>query len=232
MLNKAFILSGGIGERLKPLTDNIAKTLLPIQDKPKVEWNIDLVKRYGISNIILGLGKKSKQFQEYFKEKVLYSIEERPMGTAGALRLAQDLIGDETFVMMNGDEIKDINIKEMLAFHKKKKSLATLALTEGDIIKSGCVKLDGDKISYFIEKPELESAPSKLISAGFYILEPEIFSYIPKGQKYSIEKQVWPLLAKENKLFGFPFKGQFLQTDTMEKYQQAEKEWQGFKEKV
>ena len=117
-------------------------------------------------------------------------------------------------------------------FHKKNKALATLALTEGDVARSGCVKLEGDKIVYFIEKPELERAPSKLISAGFYILEPEIFTYIPKNQKYSIEKQVWTLLAKEGKLFGFIFKGQFLQTDTLEKYYKAEKEWEGFKEGV
>ena len=232
MLNKAFILSGGIGERLKPLTDNTAKTLLPVQGKPKAEWNIELAQRYGIKEIILGLGEKAEQFKEYFKDKVKYSIEEKPLGTGGALRLAKELIGNETFVMMNGDELKDINIREMLEFHKKNKALATLALTEGDVARSGCVKLEGDKIVYFIEKPELERAPSKLISAGFYILEPEIFTYIPKNQKYSIEKQVWTLLAKEGKLFGFIFKGQFLQTDTLEKYYKTEKEWKGFKEDV
>ncbi len=226
---KAFILSGGIGERLKPLTDNIAKTMLPIQGKPKVEWNIELAKRYDIKEIILGIGIKAEQFKEYFKDKVKYSIEEKPLGTGGALRLAKELIGNETFVMMNGDEVKDINIREMLEFHKKNNALATLALIEGDIIRSGCVRLDGDKISYFIEKPELEKAPSKLISAGFYILEPEIFDYIPKNQKFSIEKHVWTVLAKESKLFGFVFKGQFLQTDTLEKYYKAEKEWKGFK---
>lgn len=232
MINKALILSGGIGERLKPLTDHIAKTLLPIQGKPKAEWNIELAKRYGIKTIILGLGVRAEQFEEYFKDKVVYSVEEKPLGTAGALRLAKNLIGDETFVMMNGDEVKDINIKEMYESHKKNNALVTLALTEGDVIKSGCVKLEDDKIVYFIEKPELEKAPSKLISAGFYILEPEIFDYIPKNQKSSIEKQVWPLLVKEGKLFGFVFKGQFLQTDTLEKYKKAEKEWKGFKEEV
>jgi len=232
MLNKAFILSGGLGERLRPLTDNTAKTLLPIQGKPKAEWNINLAIRFGIKEIILGIGIKAEQFREYFKDKVNYSVEEKPLGTAGALKLAQKFIGNETFVMMNGDEMKDINIKEMFEFHKKNNALATLALTEGDVVKSGCVKLEGNKITHFIEKPELEMAPSKLISAGFYILEPEIFSYIPKNQKYSIEKQVWPLLAKEGKLFGFIFKGQFLQTDTLEKYYQAEKEWEGFKEKT
>lgn len=236
MIRKAFILSGGIGERLKPLTDNTAKTLLPVQGRPKLWYNIELARRYGINEIILGLGIKSEQFMDYFKDgsefgvKVLYSIENEKMGTAGALKLAQEHIGNEAFVMMNGDELKDINIREMHNRHKNNNATATLALTEGDVIKSGCVKLDGEKIIRFIEKPDLEKAPSKLISAGFYILEPEIFDYIPFGKKFSIEKEVWPVLAKEGKLFGFQFKGQFLQTDTLEKYKKANDEWKGFKE--
>src|SRR3989338_7071971 len=117
---KAFILSGGIGERLKPLTDNTAKTLLPVQGKPKAEWNIELAQRYGIKEIILGLGEKAEQFKEYFKDKVKYSIEEKPLGTGGALRLAKELIGNETFVMMNGDELKDINIREMLRSEERR----------------------------------------------------------------------------------------------------------------
>lgn len=232
MIKKVFILSGGPGERLKPLTDNTAKTMLPIQGKPKVEWNVELARRYGIKDVILGIGVKAEQFKEYFGDKVIYSIEKEPMGTGGALKLVEEKLGDEAFVMMNGDEMKDINIKEMFEFHKENKALATLALTEGDVVKSGCVKFDGKRINYFIEKPELEEAPSKLISAGFYILEPEVFNYIPKGQKFSIEKQVWPILAKEGKLFGFPFKGQFLQTDTLEKYHKVDREWKGFKEPV
>lgn len=238
MIKKAFILSGGVGERLKPLTENTAKTLLPVQGNPKIWYNIELAKRYGTKEIILGLGIKVEQFKEYFKDgygfgvKVDYSIEKERLGTAGALKLAQDKIGNETFIMMNGDELKDINLKEMYEFHKKNNALATLALTEGDVVKSGCVKLDGDKISYFIEKPELEEAPSKLISAGLYILEPEIFDYIPDGKNFSIEKEVWPVLAKQGKLFGFEFKGQFLQTDTLEKYKKADEEWNGFKEPV
>ena len=238
MLKKAFILSGGIGERLVPLTDKIAKTMLPIQGKPKLFYNIELARRYNIKEIILGLGEKAEQFKEYFGDgskfnvKIIYSIEKKPMGTAGALKLAQKYINNETFVMMNGDELKDINIKEMYEFHKRNNALATLALTEGDIVRSGCVKLEGNKIVYFIEKPELEKAPSTLISAGLYILEPEIFNYIPAGKKVSIEKDVWSILAKESKLFGFKFKGQFLQTDTLEKYHKTEKEWKGFKEAV
>ncbi|MBI4149594.1 nucleotidyltransferase family protein [Candidatus Woesearchaeota archaeon] len=230
MLTTAFILSGGIGERLKPLTDHTAKTLLPIQGKPKVAWNMELAQRYGIPRIVLGLGQKAEQFQRHFRDAVSYSIEQEPMGTAGALKLAQELIGNQMFVMMNGDELKDININEMLAFHRANRALATLAITEGDVAKSGCVKLDGEKISYFIEKPEMEAAPSTLISAGLYILEPEIFDYIPRNTTFSIERDVWPLLAAEGRLFGFRFSGQFLQTDTLEKYQAAEHLWKGFRE--
>ena len=144
--------------------------------------------------------------------------------------MAQQLIGGGTFVMMNGDEMKDINLREMLASHQKNHALATLAITEGDVSRSGCVQMDGERISSFIEKPELEAAPSKLISAGLYILEPGIFDYIPAGRRFSIEKEVWPLLAAEGRLFGYRFSGQFLQTDTMEKYQAAERLWNGFRE--
>ncbi|MEK6854678.1 MAG: nucleotidyltransferase family protein [Nanoarchaeota archaeon] len=231
----AFILAGGLGTRLRPLTYEIPKLLIPLQGKPILEHVIDLFKRHGANEIILAVGYKAEKFKEHFGDgsklgvNINYIIEETPLGTAGALKLAKHFLKD-TFYMCNGDELKDIDLEEMYEMHKQNRALGTIALTEvDDVSQYGVVDLDENKIKKFVEKPKKEEAPSNLISSGLYILEPEVIELIPEGRAVSIEREIWPLLAEKNKLVGFHFKGQWFPTDNWERYEKALNEWKGIR---
>jgi len=150
------------------------------------------------------------------------------LGTAGPLKLAKDLL-KKTFIVSNGDELKNINIEEMYKLHKDNKALATIALTTvNNPSVYGVARLSGSKILEFVEKPKKEEAPSNLINSGFYILEKEVIDYIPKGFSM-LEKDVFPKLAKQGKLFGYPFSGQWFDTGNLERYEKAIKQWKDIK---
>ena len=135
----------------------------------------------------------------------------------------------ESFIVSNGDELKDINIEEMYQLHKESNALVTIALTTvEDPSKYGVARLSGSKILEFVEKPKKEEAPSKLINSGFYIMEPEVIDLIPKGFSM-LEKDVFPKLAKMGRLFGYPFSGQWFDTGNIERYEKALKEWKDIK---
>lgn len=228
------ILAGGKGTRLKPITDEIPKPLLPIQGKPVVEYTIDLFKKYGITTVLLSIGHLGEKIKDYFGDgkqfgvKIIYIEEETPQGTAGPLRLAKKYL-TETFVMCNADELKNIDLEEMFMFHKENNAAATIALTTvSEPSVYGVARLQGNRIQEFIEKPKKEEAPSNLINSGLYILEPAVVDYVPEGNEtVSIEKDVFPKLAKEGKLYGYHFSGQWFDTGNFERYEKAMKEWKG-----
>ncbi len=230
------ILAGGMGTRLKPITREIPKPLVPLHGKPIVEHTMDLFKQYGIKQVLLSIGYKGDKIKEYYGNgkrndlDIIYLEESKPLGTAGPLKLAKQYLTD-TFIMCNADELKDIDLEEMYYFHKQSNAIATIALTTvEDPSAYGVAKLQGNKILEFIEKPKKEDAPSNLINSGLYILEPEVLKYLPADkEQISIEKDVFPILAKEGKLFGFPFSGQWFDTGTLERYEKAITEWKGIK---
>jgi len=229
------ILAGGRGTRLKPITDEIPKPLLPIQGKPVIEYTLDLFKKFGIKKVLLSIGYMGDQIKEHFGNgkkfglDIIYIEEDTPQGTAGPLRLAKKYL-TETFVMCNADELKDIDLEEMYLFHKENNAIGTIALTTvPDPSIYGVAKLQGNKILEFIEKPKKEKAPSNLINSGLYILEPSVLNYIPDGNEaVSIEKQVFPLLATEGRLYGYHFSGQWFDTGNFERFEKARTEWKGF----
>jgi len=229
----AVILAGGKGTRLKPLTDKVPKSLVELGGKPILQHNIELCKRYGITNIVLSVGYMADQIREFcgdgskFGVSITYIEEKEPLGTAGALKLLKGKL-TETFILMNGDELKDINLDKMHQAHMESNAKATIALTTVEDPSSyGVALMDGQRIVRFVEKPKKEDAPSKLISAGLYILEPEVIALVPDGFAM-IEFDVFPKLAKDGKLYGYPFSGQWFDTGTMERFQRAAKEWKGF----
>ena len=229
----AVILAGGKGSRLKPLTDKMPKALVPVNGKPIVQYNIELCKRFGVKNIILSVGHMADQIKERFGDgsalgvNISYIEEKEPMGTAGPLRLLKNRL-TETFILMNGDEIKDVNLIKMYRVHLEHYARATIALTTvEDPSAYGVAMLDGNRILRFIEKPKKEDAPSKLINAGLYMLEPDVLDLIPSGFAM-LEHDVFPKLAKEGSLHGYPFAGQWFDTGTLERYERAKREWRGF----
>ena len=196
------------------------------------EHIFDLLKKHGIRDIVLCVGHLKSKIKDYFGDgsnfgvNITYVEEDEPLGTAGPLKLAKKYLKG-SFIVSNGDELKNINIPRMFRLHKRKDALATLALTTvEDPSHYGVARLDGSRIIEFVEKPKKEDAPSNLINAGFYIMEPEVIDMIPDGFSM-LEKDVFPKLAKLGRLRGFPFAGQWFDIGTIERYKLAEKQWKG-----
>lgn len=233
-LKTAMILAGGEGTRLRPITYEIPKALVPVHGKPLIEHLFDLLKKYGVNDVILSVGHmKDKIMNEKGNwsragMNISFVEEKTPLGTGGPLRLAKDKL-TKTFIVSNGDELKNINVMDMYESHKRNRALATIALTTvSDPSQYGVAKLEGNRIIEFVEKPKKGKAPSKLINAGFYIIEPEVVEMIPKG-RCSLEKEIFPKLANMGRLYGFPFSGQWFDTGNLERYERALKEWRRIK---
>ncbi len=226
----AIILAGGVGTRLQPITFEIPKPLVLVHDRTLLEHQFDLFKRQGIKNIVISIGYKGDKIKHAigdgrrFGVNVNYVEEAKPLGTAGPIRLAKQFITG-TFVAENADELKDIDLHDMYLFHKENKAMVTIALTTVDNPSTyGVAKMQGGKILEFVEKPKREDAPSNLINSGLYMMEPDVLDYISEGFTM-LEKDVFPRLAQEGKLFGYPFSGQWYNTGTLELYEKAIKEW-------
>jgi mannose-1-phosphate guanylyltransferase len=227
---KAIILAGGLGTRLRPLTDSTPKPLLPIKNKPLLQHAIENLKKHGITEIIQGISYHADKIINHFKDgshlnvNISYSIEETPLGTGGAVKQAAKKI-NESFILLWGDNLTNIDFTSMIDSHKKNNAQITMALTpREDVENFGVAKLDGEKINYFIEKPKREESPSNLINAGAFIINPEALKILPEG-KSSIEKDCFEKLAEKGVVFSHTHKGYWFPTDTLEKYNQAEEEF-------
>ncbi|MBI2546151.1 nucleotidyltransferase family protein [Candidatus Woesearchaeota archaeon] len=236
-LRKALVMAGGFGTRMKDLTKDMPKPMLKLQEKPILDYSIELCKRYGINDISLSIFYMGEKIRKHYGNgskhgiSIRYVEEKEPLGTAGAMRLHKRWLS-EPFLMCNADELKDINLQLMYEQHVKTGAAATIALTEvEDPSQYGVVALDGKRIAFFVEKPKKEEAPSNLINAGLYIINPDVIKLVPPGY-CMIERHIFPLLAEHGMLYGFPFKGQWFDTGTPERYAHAGSSWQGFKEPV
>lgn len=207
---KAMIMAAGVGSRLMPMTTNIPKPMIPVLNKPLMENTIKLLQEHDIIEIIANLHYKAEVIKEYFKEgsdfgvQMEYSSEEVLLGTAGGVKKCAFFL-DDTFVIVSGDALTDVDLSSLLKEHKRKGALATIALKEVEEVEHfGVVITDEDgKIKRFQEKPRAAEALSKDANTGIYIFEPEIFKYIPNRQFYDFGKQVFPHLVK----IGAPFYG-------------------------
>ena len=211
---KVLILCAGRGERLKPLTDTIPKPMVPINNKPLLEYSILLCKKHGITEIAINTSYLPEKIKEYFGNgekfgvKIRYSYEPELLGTSGALNNFKDFL-DETFVVIYGDNLTDINLTEMLNYHKEKKAIATLFLFKEEIINEkttpGWVVFDNSgRIKNLIENPTEQDRikfenENKLTNGGVYVLEPEILNYIPEGFS-DFMKNLFPELLNQSKL--------------------------------
>ncbi len=211
---KAIILAGGVGTRLRPLSCTRPKLLFPILNKPLLDWTLERLAETGVNGVTLAVKYMAEAFMQRYGEskhgmKISYSIEKKPMRTGGAIKYAEELIGyEEPFLVLNGDIFTTIDYTALIKKHEEKNAAATIALYRvEDPSRYGTTKLTKEnRITQFIEKAPQGKAPSSLINAGIYVLNPEIFNYIPAGRPVSIEHEIFPKLAKEGKLFGHEFK--------------------------
>jgi len=223
---KAVILVGGEGTRLRPLTCNITKAMVPILNKPFLEHLIGYLKGHGITDIILAMSYLPHGIQGHFGDgarlgvNLSYLIEEEPLGTAGAVKNAERYLG-ETFLMLNGDVFTDLDITSVIDFHRERKAAATIAVTPVDdptaygLIETG----DGGRITRFLEKPRREQVTTNMINAGIYVLEPDILARIPLGKNVSIERETFQQLLTQGKpMYAYSSPAYWLDMGTPEKY--------------
>jgi len=229
---KAVILAGGEGTRLRPLTCNIHKAMVPILNKPFLEHMIHYLRGYGVNDIILTLCHLPEHIKGYFADgsqfgvKLSYVIEESPLGTAGAVKNAESHL-DDLFFVFNGDIFTDIDLQAMLSFHRERKAKATIALTPvEDPSFYGVVETNTKgRVKRFVEKPPREEATTNLINAGIYILDQQVLQDIPANTPFMFERHLFPqLLAKGMPIYGFPSHAYWMDIGTPEKYLQLHHE--------
>ena len=202
---KAVVMAGGFGTRIQPLTNSRPKPMLPIVNKPMMEHTMMTLKDLGITEFIVLLYFKPEIIKEYFGDgsdfgiKINYVVPDDDYGTAGAVKLAEDLIGDENFIIISGDLVTDFDFKKIFDFHKEKNAKLSITLTSVDNpLEFGVVIAnENGKIEKFLEKPSWGEVFSDTINTGIYIIEPEILSYIPKGENYDFGKDLFPRLMRE-----------------------------------
>jgi len=209
---KAIIIAGGLGTRLRPLTYDIPKPIIPMANRPFVFHQIELLKKFGISDIILNLHYMSDNIKNILSEvqkmgvKVSFSLEDKPLGTAGAVKNAEEYFDDGPMLVFNGDILTDINLKKLIDFHKQKKATVSLTLKNVDDPTPYGLIITGDdgRVQSFIEKPNWDQVKARTINAGVYIVEPGIFKKVPKGKPFSFERQLYPILLEEGeKIYGY-----------------------------
>jgi len=196
---KAIILAGGRGNRLRPITDYVPKSLVPIKNIPIIEWQIKYLKKYGVNEVIICAGYKSNMIENYLSMKnmgvkIKFSVEKLPLGTGGAIKKAGKMINDKSFFVINGDVITNINLRKL---SKKPNSIASIELRT----KFGILETHNNKISKFMEKKEISDL---WMNAGIYYLQKETLKDLPK--KGDIEKTLFPDYAKKGKLNTIKFK--------------------------
>ncbi|MDR2617085.1 MAG: NDP-sugar synthase [Endomicrobium sp.] len=207
---KAFVLAAGIGTRLKPLTTDLPKPMVPILDKPVLYYTFSNLLKYGFDNACINVHYRSEIVTNYFKNNELginlkFSHEQKLLGTAGAIKKNESFF-DDTFVVMSGDGLTDINLEKALEFHKKKKSIATIVLKKINLrFEYGIAITDKTgQIKSFVEKPLWGDVFNDEVNTGIYIFEPKIFDFIPTDEFFDFGKGLFPLLMhKKEKIYGY-----------------------------
>ena len=193
-------MAGGEGSRLRPVTSNRPKPLVPICNQPIMEHILALLKRHGISEVVATLHYLAEEIQGYFGDgsdfgiPIRYSVEETPLGTAGSVKQAEDLLKDGTFFIVSGDALTDCDLTKAVEFHRQKGALATLILYRvASPLDFGVVITDDDgKVQRFLEKPSWSEVFSDTVNTGMYILEPRIFEAMEHGQNYDWSGDIFP----------------------------------------
>ncbi|OGE84978.1 MAG: hypothetical protein A3J48_00585 [Candidatus Doudnabacteria bacterium RIFCSPHIGHO2_02_FULL_46_11] len=235
---KAVLLAGGDGTRLRPITYEIPKPLVPVQNKPVIEYLVDNFLSYGCEEVILIINDKHLQHFTLWKNlyclqkgidegRIILVVEEKPAGSFGALMLSQPYLKDEqSFFFGNGDNVVDLNLAKLALRHQEHSGVATVSVVQqNDPQNWGVAELTNDgKIRQFHEKPV--NPPTNWINPGIYLVNDEIFDYYPAGKDFSmVEQDLWPVLAKEDKLYAYFHDGQFFGTDNIERWERAIKEY-------
>src|SRR5580700_7370954 len=230
---KAVIMAGGEGTRLRPLTSHRPKPLAPALNLPIMEHIVLLLKQHGITEIVVTLHYLADEIQGYFGDgsewgvNLIYSVEDTPLGTAGSVKQAEDDLKDDTFLIISGDALTDIDIDKAIAFHREKKSLATIVLSHvHNPLEFGVVITDDEgSIRRFLEKPSWGEVFSDTVNTGMYILEPSIFKTMQADTPYDWSQDIFPrLLQEEQSMYGYVMDEYWTDVGSLQQYRQAQYE--------
>ncbi len=226
---KAVVMAGGEGTRLRPLTSNQPKPMVPIVGKPCMEHIVELLCRHGFDDIIVTLAFMPQAIRGYFGDgeshgvQIRYSVEESPAGTAGSVKLAEEAL-DETFLVISGDALCDIDLGKIVEFHHEKGAAVTIGLKSVDNpLEFGIVVTDEDgKIERFLEKPSWSQVFTDTINTGIYVVEPEVLRHIPDDRPYDWSKELFPLLLDMGRpLYGYVCDGYWQDIGNLDQFRQA-----------
>jgi len=227
---KAVVMAGGFGTRIQPLTNSRPKPMLPIVNRPMMGHTMMTLKELGITEFIVLLYFKPEVIQDYFKDgsdfgiKISYVIPDDDYGTAGAVKLAQDLIGDDNFIIISGDLVTDFDFQKIFDFHASRNAQLSIGLTSVDNpLQFGVVIANEDNvIEKFLEKPSWGEVFSDTINTGIYIIEREILDYIPEGENFDFAKDLFPLLMqREIPRMGYSLEGYWRDVGNPESYREV-----------
>ena len=223
-------MAGGEGSRLRPLTIMRPKPMVQIVNKPVMEHVLDLLRHHGITEVVVTVQYLASVIQDYFGDgssigmQITYSIEESPLGTAGSVKQAEDLLKDDSFIVISGDALTDFDLTKIIDFHKAHRATATLTLYQvPNPLEYGVVIIDDEgNIRQFLEKPSWGEVFSDTVNTGIYVLEPSIFDYIEPGRSVDFSQDVFPqLLKKGDRLFGFVSTGYWTDVGNIGEYMRA-----------
>ena len=229
---KAVILVGGEATRLRPLTGNMLKAMVPVLNTPFLEHVIRHLSSHRVTDIILAQGHLSQAIQSYFGDgrrlgvRLHYSVEDIPLGTAGAVKHAEKYL-DGTFLVLNGDIFTDLDITVMVAFHRERKSRVTIALTRvEDPTSYGLIETNAQgMVTRFLEKPSRKQVTTDMINAGTYVLEPDVLKHIPPRTNFSFERELFPLLLENGgAVYAYASPAYWIDIGTPEKYLQLNRD--------
>ena len=225
---KAIILAGGLGTRLLPYTKTLPKPMLPLDNKPILEYLIEWVKRNGITEIVLCVSYLRKKIESYFGDgkkfgvKIEYAISNKPLATAGQLKTAEKFI-DDTFVCLYGDSIYNFSLRNMIKHHKKSRANVTMSLFDYRFnLKYGVIdtKKSG-QVTAWNEKPEF----SAKINIGCYVMEPEVLKLIPKNKEYGMDDVIRKVLSRKKKVSSVISKNGFIDIGDKDTYEKTNEEY-------
>lgn len=229
---RAIIIAGGSGTRLRPLTYNTPKPMVPLFGKPFLQYQIELLRDHGITDIVINLHYLSDSIKDVLGDgsklgvRLYYSLEDKALGTAGAVKNAEQFFDDEPMLVFNGDILTDVDLSAVLKSHKDTKARATLTLIRvEDPTAYGLVMMDDSRITRFLEKPTMDEARDlnvDTVNAGIYVLDPDVFRYVPKNEAYSFERGLFPLLLQlDERLSGYVTDSYWIDIGSPLKYMQA-----------
>src|SRR5919107_2596287 len=206
---QAVVLVGGQGTRLRPVTYDIPKSLVPLRNRPFMGYMLDFLRGAGLDGAVLSLGYLPDPIQAYLSDKqdlvgfsVDYAVEDHALGTAGGIKNAEKYLDGGTLVVVNGDVLTGMDLSRAIQAHKATDALATIVLTSvEDPTAYGLVEVDHEMLVHrFIEKPAADEVTTNLVNAGVYVLEPEVLAMIPAGREVSIEREIFPELQESGRL--------------------------------